>query len=117
MEQFQRKLGQLLLQGRDFRFQAGKLLDEICLFRKRGGQGIGRLNWQSLAFLSRLSWPLRQIAWRGRRYWGGASCGRRGKRASMQRCQLLDLLLRQAFEACIRGVSGELHVGVSEPVS
>jgi hypothetical protein len=89
VEQFQGKLGQMLLQGHDFRFQAAHRLSELGFFRQRGECR----NGGSLMCLGSSSLPVRRL-----------ECGdflleRRGssrrplQRASMQQSQLLDLLM------------------------
>jgi len=98
-EQFESQLGELLLHAGHLCLQTNQRLTEIGRWHGGTGQGGRRRRGQSLVCLS------------------GVSREKRGKRATMQGCQLLDLRLGQAFEACICRVRSKLHVGVSEPVA
>jgi hypothetical protein len=104
-EQCESELVEVLLQSEQVCLQTKQCLAEIGLWRAAGSME------QSLVFLSL----------RRRHFFGGyAGEVRRikgGKRTMMESCQLLDLRLAQAFEACIVWVGSELHLGLPEPMA
>ena len=105
-KEFQGELGQLLLQSHHFRLQTANTRSESCFFRERG-RGISQ---RSLVLLSEGRGRKRRRKWGDflpeRRRSGGKWCDG----ASMQGSQLLDLLGRQTFEACIGGMSNEVEM-------
>src|SRR2546421_3073332 len=103
-KEFQGELGQLLLQSHHFRLQTANNRSQPRFFRERG-RGVSQ---RSLVLLSEGRGRKRRSKRGGFLPERRRSGGKWRDGASMHARQLLDLLGRQTFEACIGGMSKTL---------